>query len=77
MNKDQFAGEWKQFTGKIREKWGELTDDDLDVLGGQWDQLVGAVQKRYGLAKEDAERQVEEFQRALSGDDGGDRAAGN
>ncbi|HVH40333.1 MAG TPA: CsbD family protein [Gemmatimonadaceae bacterium] len=63
MNWDQIAGEWKNMKGRIREQWGELTDDDMDRIGGKKDQLVGTIQSKYGLAKEEAERQVEEFAR--------------
>ena len=65
MNWDQIAGDWKQFSGRIREKWGKLTDDDFSQIGGQRDQLLGAIQKRYGLAKEEAERQLSDFERTL------------
>jgi len=65
MNWDQFKGDWKQLTGKVKEKWGKLTDDDLTAAAGQRDQLVGALQKRYGLAKEKAETELEEFTRSL------------
>ena len=58
MNWDQIAGSWKQFQGKVREKWGKLTDDDLTVVAGKRDQLSGALQRRYGLAA------VADFQRA-------------
>jgi uncharacterized protein YjbJ (UPF0337 family) len=61
MNQEQASGNWKIFKGKIKEQWGKLTDDDLKVLEGNRDQLVGSVQKRYGIAKEEAERQVNEF----------------
>ena len=65
MNRDRIEGKWKQYAGKIRERWGKLTDDDLTVIHGKTDQLVGLVQERYGYAKEEAERQVEEFNRAI------------
>jgi len=65
MNWDQIAGDWKQFSGKIREKWGKLTDDDFTTIGGQRDQLLGVIQKRYGIAKEEAERQLSDFERTL------------
>lgn len=58
MNWDRVEGNWKQFTGKVKEKWGELTDDDLTVIGGKQDQLVGRIQERYGVAKDDAQKQV-------------------
>jgi uncharacterized protein YjbJ (UPF0337 family) len=64
MNWDQIKGDWKNFKGKLREKWGELTDDDVDVINGQREQLVGSLQKRYGVAKEEAQRQVQEFEDA-------------
>jgi uncharacterized protein YjbJ (UPF0337 family) len=51
-----------QFKGKIKEQWGKLTDDDLKKLEGNRDQLAGRVQERYGIAKEEAERQVRDFQ---------------
>jgi uncharacterized protein YjbJ (UPF0337 family) len=61
MNEEQLKGEWTQLKGRIRERWGKLTDDDLDVIAGKRDQLVGVLQKRYGAAKEELEKQVEEF----------------
>ena len=63
MNWDQIEGKWKQAVGKIKEKWGKLTDDDLQMIGGGRDQLVGKFQERYGIAKDEAERQVNEFSR--------------
>jgi uncharacterized protein YjbJ (UPF0337 family) len=62
MNWDTVKGEWKQFRGKVKEQWGKLTDDDLDRIEGKRDQLVGAVQKRYGVAKEEAEKQLRDFE---------------
>lgn len=64
MNWDQVAGNWKQFRGKVREKWGDLTDDELDQIAGKRDQLVGALQKRYGYARDQAEREVEEVSKS-------------
>jgi uncharacterized protein YjbJ (UPF0337 family) len=61
MNEDQLKGEWTQLKGRIRERWGKLTDDDLDVIAGKRDQLVGILQKRYGAVKEDLEKEVKEF----------------
>ena len=58
MNWDRVEGNWKQFTGKVRENWGKLTDDDLTVINGKQDQLVGRIQERYGVAKDDAQKQV-------------------
>lgn len=65
MNWDQVAGNWKQFTGKVREKWGKLTDNDLTVIAGKKDQMAGLLQKRYGMAKEAAERELDEFASSL------------
>jgi uncharacterized protein YjbJ (UPF0337 family) len=65
MNWDQIAGSWKQFQGKVREKWGKLTDDDLTVVAGKRDQLSGALQRRYGIAKDEAEKQLDEFVNTL------------
>lgn len=61
MNQDRIQGRWKQIKGKIRERWGRLTDDDLDVIAGRRDQLLGRIQQRHGLAREEAERQVGEM----------------
>jgi|ERR1700733_6174999 uncharacterized protein YjbJ (UPF0337 family) len=63
MNWDQVEGKWKQASGKAKEKWGKLTDDDLQRISGKRDQLIGRIQERYGVAKEEAERQVDEFSR--------------
>jgi uncharacterized protein YjbJ (UPF0337 family) len=63
MNWDQVAGTWKQFKRKVKEKWGDLNDDDLTYIDGKRDQLIGRVQERYGIAKEEAERQVNAWER--------------
>ncbi len=65
MNTDWMEGNWNIVKGKVKEKWGKLTDDDLDVIRGKRDQLIGAIQKRYGYAREQAEREADEFQREL------------
>ena len=62
MNNDILAGNWKQFRGNIIERWGKLTEDDLDVAAGRRDQMVGNLQERYGLVKDEAERQVQAFE---------------
>jgi uncharacterized protein YjbJ (UPF0337 family) len=54
--------------GKVKERWGKLTDDDLDVIAGKRDQLIGKIQERYGIAKDAAEKQVEEFATAYDVD---------
>ncbi len=65
MNWDQIKGDWKQMTGKVKEKWGKLTDDDLTTIAGKRDQLAGLIQQRYGCAKEQAEKELDEFTREL------------
>lgn len=62
MNWDQIEGNWKQFKGKVKEKWGELTDDDLQVIGGKRDKLIGKLQEKYGIAKEEAEKELKTFE---------------
>ena len=63
MNKDTVEGRWRNAKGKIKEKWGKLTDDDLDVLEGRWDQIAGLVQQRYGTAKDEAEKALKDIQK--------------
>jgi uncharacterized protein YjbJ (UPF0337 family) len=63
MNWDRIQGNWKQFKGKAKEQWGKLTDDDLDKAAGKRDQLLGRIQERYGIAKDEAERQLDEWTR--------------
>ena len=65
MNWDQIEGNWKQFTGKVKEKWGKLTDDDLAATAGKRDQLAGILQQKYGYAKDQAEKELDEFSKAL------------
>lgn len=62
MNWDIIKGNWKQFRGKVKETWGNLTDDELDTIGGHRDQLTGKIQERYGIAKDEAERQVRDWE---------------
>jgi uncharacterized protein YjbJ (UPF0337 family) len=69
MNSDQMKGKWKQLKGSVKERWGKLTDDDLDVIDGMQDQLIGKVQERYGIAREAAQKQVDEWNAALAHED--------
>jgi uncharacterized protein YjbJ (UPF0337 family) len=62
MNKDIFEGKWKELRGKIKEWWGELTDDELDQANGNAEQIVGLLQQKYGYTREAAE---EEFNRRI------------
>ena len=62
MNEDTISGNWKQFKGKVKETWGKLTDDDLDVIAGKRDQMVGKMQERYGIAKDEAEKQLNDWE---------------
>jgi uncharacterized protein YjbJ (UPF0337 family) len=59
MNKDQFAGKWRQFRGMVKAKWGKVTDDELDQIEGNYDMLVGKIQERYGIAREQVERDID------------------
>lgn len=63
MNWDTIQGNWKQLKGKIREEWGDLTDDDYEHIAGRKDQLVGKLQERYGYARDEAESRVDAFAR--------------
>jgi len=65
MNWDRIEGNWKQFSGKAKESWGKLTDDDIAVVNGKRDQLVGLIQNRYGIAKDDADKQVKDWESKL------------
>jgi uncharacterized protein YjbJ (UPF0337 family) len=56
MNKEMLQGQWNQIKGRVKNAWGELTDDDLTRAGGDWDRLVGTIQERTGQVKEDVER---------------------
>ncbi|MBX3413965.1 MAG: CsbD family protein [Pirellulales bacterium] len=66
MNWDQIAGKWTQVKGQVKEKWGKLTDDDLDVIAGKRDQLAGRIRERYGIQKEAAEDQIREFEKSCN-----------
>jgi uncharacterized protein YjbJ (UPF0337 family) len=76
MNWDQIAGKWKQLIGSARVRWAELTDDDWELVAGMKDQLVGRIQERYGVAREEAEKQADEWSRALIESAHANRAAG-
>jgi uncharacterized protein YjbJ (UPF0337 family) len=64
MDWDRLEGDWKQLRGKVRERWGKLTDDDLTAISGRRDQLEGKIQERYGYAKSQARREIEDWYRS-------------
>jgi len=68
MNWDQIEGQWKQFAGGVKEKWGQLTDDELTTIGGKRDKLAGVLQQKYGMAKDEVEEEIAEFERSLDRD---------
>lgn len=61
MNEDRIKGNWTQFKGKIREQWGKLTDDDMDVIAGKREQFLGRLQEREGIVREEAEKQLKDW----------------
>ncbi len=61
INVDVIEGKWKEFRGKIKERWGKITDSDLDRLRGNREQLAGLLQQKYGYAKEKAEKEIDQF----------------
>lgn len=65
MNDDRIKGKWKQISGTIKEKWGKLTSDDMDVAEGNAEYLAGKIQERYGIAKDEAMKQVREYESTL------------
>ena len=78
MNWDQIEGKWKQLTGSAQERWGKLTNDDVQTLTGQKDHLVGKIQERYGIARAEAEKQADAWSQAQKVNEGrrGRRLAG-
>ena len=65
MNKDTIEGNWKQLKGKVQQQWGKLTDDDYDVIAGRGTELAGRIQERYGITREEAEKQVKDWESRL------------
>ncbi len=61
MNWDRVEGEWKQLKGKVQQKWGRLTNDDLDLVDGKREELVGRIQERYGKSRDQADREVRDW----------------
>jgi uncharacterized protein YjbJ (UPF0337 family) len=65
MDWNRIQGNWKQLKGKVKAQWGNLTDDQIDIIDGRREELLGKVQEAYGVGKDEAERQVREFERSL------------
>ncbi len=61
MNSDRIEGNWKEMKGKVQQKWGKLTDDDLDVIDGRREELVGKIQQEYGKSRDEAEKEVDAY----------------
>lgn len=61
MNWDRVEGNWKEFKGKVKQEWGDLTDDDLTVIEGNRDELEGRLQKRYGYARDKASQEINDW----------------
>lgn len=61
MNWDRIEGNWKQLKGQVREKWGKLTNDHIDVVAGKRERLAGKIQEVYGIGKDEVNRQIDEF----------------
>ena len=59
MNWDQVEGKWKQLKGSVKQRWGKLTDDDLEVIAGRREHLIGKLQERYGMAREEAQKNAD------------------
>ena len=68
MNWDRVSGNWSQWKGRVQERWGKLTGDQLDVINGRRDELSGRIQEVYGLTQEEAERQLRNWERNLAVD---------
>ena len=62
MNWDIAEGNWKQFKGKVQTQWGKLTDDHMDQISGKRQELSGRIQEAYGISKDEAEKQIKEFE---------------
>lgn len=63
MNSDIIAGNWKETKGKVKQQWGKLTNDQLDVIDGKREELTGEIQKAYGISRDEAQQQVQDFER--------------
>lgn len=69
MNWDRIEGKWKQLQGSLKERWGNLTDDDLQYIGGRRDRLIGRLQERYGIMRDEAQTKADEWMKSLRDQD--------
>jgi uncharacterized protein YjbJ (UPF0337 family) len=69
MNTDQMSGKWKQMKGAVKQQWGKLTDDDLEVIAGKRESLIGKLQERYGMAKQEAQTKADEWLKSYKPDE--------
>jgi uncharacterized protein YjbJ (UPF0337 family) len=65
MNWDRIEGNWKQFKGNVKEQWGKLSDDELDVIAGKREKLIGRIQESYGITKDETEKQLSAWQKRM------------
>jgi len=70
MNWDRVEGNWMQIKGKVKEQWGRLTDDDLDVIAGKRDQLAGKIRESYGVSKDEANAEIDRWAKRWRDDTG-------
>ena len=61
MNRDVLVGQWKQLKGKVKQQWGRLTDDELDLINGRYEELAGLIQERYGYSRDEAANELDMF----------------
>lgn len=66
MNKELFQGKWHEYKGKVKEKWGKLTDNDLTQINGKREELIGKLESQYGYAKDRAEKEINEFEKTFA-----------
>ena len=76
MNWDQVEGKWKQMKGSVKQKWGKLTDDDLDYMAGSRDKFLGRLQERYGWSKDETQKHADEWLNAQAGSESTYRSGG-
>lgn len=66
MNKDILEGKWRQFKGEMQSRWGDLTDDQLEEIDGDTEKLIGQIQENQGIAREEAKKQIEEWEKKIA-----------